>query len=201
MKYAVFPALKDLRVDFRDLLPKIDKKKFKEPFIPAKIWKDLGDRFEYRRWTRVLKKYRVFLSIRKKTLNHSDITAEAYPCNLYIYVYLNENRRIDLLDELKYDLLQYIMHEMIHINQFYSHEFQYDRIVKKHENEYEDYLGKFGEIQAYAHHCFLDFCKNQKWGTGETWNSYQKTSPKVKEELVRQINRWEKKYKNNIAFA
>ena len=184
----------DITVDFRDLLANIDRKRFHRPFVPSVLYRELGDDFSFKRWRRVLKKHRVTLKIRENVVNDSDISADANPGDYYINVVINYTRRVDDIYQLKYDILQIIMHEMVHINQFFSHDNQYTLQIDAHELEQEDYLSRFGEIQAYAHHCAIDFMEQGKWGVGYTYDSYKGCSKKVKSMLNKQIVRWLNKY-------
>lgn len=186
--------LKTDQRDFRDLLPVLDRSVFKHPCIPAKLWKSLGNTFDLKQWARVLKKHRISIALGHE--GFAIVTAE----------FDDETNRITMeisspesfrIDALKFELLQTLMHELIHANQFFGHEEQYGRIIGTPKTEEQEYLSNFGELQAFAHCIALEFMQ-LGWGAGPTLARYDDFEQRAKRELLKQVVRWVEKHENRL---
>jgi hypothetical protein len=189
MKSVVLVPLQTINIDFRDLLPNLDRGRFKHPFIPADIWNSLGNKVNYTMWDRLLRKHR------------GRIVTGPYPYPELEAVFLEDSFRIQIMisdidnwdvSDLKYEIIQTMMHELIHVNQQYANELQYERPVANVTSDDADelYLSCFGEVQAYAHCQAIDILS----GKSNNLNRYDYCLPKVKHELYRQRFRWIQKY-------
>lgn len=176
--------------DFRELLPHLDTRVYKNPFITSVVWKRLGDKFDLDKWKKYLKKIRVRLVVTyAKTETVSAVYLEE---EQVIQVYITKPNQWTI-NSLKFVVIQTIMHEYVHAHQFYCHPEQYDRmIVKCTPKTDEEYLSSFGEVQAYAHCYAIDMF--YKFDT--TRERYEKCDPKVKRLLFQQALRWYHKHKN-----
>lgn len=179
--------------DFRDLLPVLDRAVFKHPFIPAKIWKSLGSSFDLKQWGRVLKKHRISVTLGAE--GFTVVAAGFYDETNLIIVEIS-SPKLFKIDALKFELIQTVMHELIHANQFSGHADQYERPFGKSKDEEQAYLGMFGEIQAFSHCIALEFMQFG-WGAGPTITRYDNAEYQVKRELLRQLARWVEKHENH----
>ncbi len=177
--------------DFRDYLPLLDRKVYRLAFNPMEVWVKLGSTFNQAMWARFLKKYRVRMDYNEGEFADvsGDLEEECKWINLLVSFPKDHN-----IDHVKFLLVQTMMHEYIHANQFYAHEEQYEKIISswKPVNEEEEYLSKFGEIQAFAHCAALD----QLNGIEDTVYRYSKMSPKTRKAFYIMISRWVHKYSN-----
>lgn len=173
--------------DFRDLLPKIDRAVFVLPFRPSKVWKSLGNEYNFKQWRRILKRYRV--ELRVDDSNEWDVVWGVYETDdRLIQVYVIEPEK-EKLYKLKFRLIQLIMHEMVHANQFFAHEKQCWKVIEKQSTEALDYMCTFGELDAFAHcitlehlECVADF--------ENAYRLFDNATPKARKLLIQRIWRW-----------
>lgn len=210
--------LKDQTIDFRDFLSQLDLSIFKKAFVPKKIWRSLGNEYNFKNWHRILTKYRVNLQETSKqdgpvegeydednyvakiiiltpkqrkiktksrqTANRRPITTAALP------------KEIQNIDTLKFKVIQTIMHEMVHANQFFGNEAQVYKVIEKQKTEYQNYISTRGEIVAYAHCIALEFLEDGRWGAG-TYTWFADCTPKIHKTLHKHIIRWLNMYAKN----
>lgn len=177
--------------DFRDMLPMINRRKFRLPFIPSTVSDELGDVVDPLKWNRILKKYRCTLKFETHEHDHCDVIGEydAEKSKMHLVILLGQI--IDLY-HLKFILIQTIMHEMIHANQDHSHELQYEKGFVRSEDEDVKYYSCFGEIQAYSHDAVLESFN----GHCATYDRYKEMPEKVKKLFMSNTIRWLNKYKS-----
>ena len=177
--------------DFRDMLPMINRRKFRLPFISSKVYDELGQKFDPLKWNRILKKYRVTLKYECHTGDHCDVVGEYCTEKSKMHLTIILGQTVEL-QNLKFLLIQTIMHEMIHANQDCSHEFQYEKGFIKTDDEDLKYYSCFGELQAYAHDAILESFN----GHCNTYERYVNFPEKVKREFMKQTIKWLNKYKS-----
>lgn len=168
----------------------LDRRRFKNPFIPEDIWNRMGSVFNEHMWDRLLRKHRMRL-IMDKDSPEPAVSAEYWDEEDLIHITVSQPKLWNL-DDLKFEIIQTAMHELIHANQYAAHEEQYDRVIAKcvPADAFNDYLSTFGEVQAYAHCCALDWIR----GFDNTLYRYEECPWQVKRELYKQIDRWLRKY-------
>lgn len=176
-----------LNFDFRDLLPFLDRGVYKTPLVFCDLWRKLGDKYEEKRWDRILRKYRArVISVK----NQWGVSGEYDDSSNRIKILINPKELS--LDTLKFATIQTVMHELIHVHQNYCHAEQYERIISDRavKGEHEEYMCKFGEIQAYAHCAALEYLV----GIEDTINRYDEFSVKTKRLFLNLMFRWVNKY-------
>lgn len=173
--------------DFRDLLPKLDKTIFEHEICPSKLWKSLGNEYNFKQWRRILRRYRVDLKI-SETLEYDVVWGEYYTEEKIINLFLIEPKKHPLY-VLKFRLIQTLMHEMIHAHQFFSHSDQCWKLIEKQETEVLDYMSTFGEIDAFAHCIVLEHLEN-KTELENAYRLYDGVTPKVRKLLIKRMWRW-----------
>lgn len=188
MKSVVLVPLQTIDIDFRDLLPNLDRNLFYYPFVPADIWVALGDKINLTMWDRLFRKHRARIIMGK--LDYPAVEALFHEDKFRVQLFISDIDSWDVSD-LKFELIQTMMHELIHANQDYAGP-QYGRMVAKvtSENPEEIYLSCFGEVQAYAHCMALEILS----GREKDLDRYDMCLPAVKKELYRQRFRWMQKY-------
>lgn len=189
MKFVAYTTLRLLNKDIFKLLTKVQPGVFR-PFVPLKFWRSLGNEFNEKQWKRLLRRYRIKLSVVRNDSDHS-ITGE-YD-NVYDKITMEiTNPEKFILTDLKFELIVSMIHEFIHGNQFHAHEDQCHRTVidTSRMTMYDAYLCEFGEIQAFASCIALEMleCKI------DTITRYNDAHPKVRRILFRQMFRWIEKY-------
>ena len=177
--------------DFRDLLPVLNRRKFRLPFVASEVYDELGDKFDPLKWNRQLKKYRTKLDYKIHSEKHCDVIGEYCTEKSKISLCVILGQTIDI-HHLKFLLIQTIMHEMVHANQDGGHEFQYERTNIKSDDEDLIYYSCFGEIQAYAHDAILESFN----GYCITYERYSNMHENTKKEFMKQTIRWLNKYKS-----
>lgn len=178
--------------DFRELLPFIDTGIYKNSFIPSIVWRKLGNKFDLKSWKRVLTKLRVRFVVFH--YSEPEVNALYFDDKQNILLRVSKPHLWDV-DKLKFEVIQTIMHEYVHVHQYYCHPEQYDKIIVKTEVGSEnEYLSCFGEIQAFAHCLAIDILE----GFGPTWDRYEECHPKVKRIMMAQSQRWLEKHLRNL---
>lgn len=179
--------------DFRELLPFIETGVYKNPFIPSIIWRKLGNKFNLKSWKKVLTKLRVRLVIFHCI--EPEVNALYFDDKQSILLKISKPYLWDV-NELKFEVIQTIMHEYVHVHQYYCHPEQYDKIIVKTEpGSEEEYLSCFGEIQAFAHCLAIDILE----GFGPTWDRYEDCHPRVKRIMMSQSQRWLEKHLSSMS--
>lgn len=196
MKFVESAQLCDIGIDFRDLLPGLNRTLYKHPFVPKNLWGSFGNHFDIDRWNKYLKKHRM------KIIVNEEVSPEQVNGSFFL-----EDHSIELeipkkssydVDKLRFSVLQTAMHELVHAKQFSNAPMLYSLVLEKQEKKYETYHSQFGEIEAFAHCIALEFLANGKWGSGDTIQRYDGCTPKVKRALNRQIKHWIRIYHENL---
>lgn len=183
--------LKHRDQDFRDLLPMLDREVFDHPICPSKLWKSLGNEYNFKQWRRVLKKYRAILSM--STTDEFDVVWGEYnDDDLTVSIFLIEPEKHPV-NVVKFRIIQAVMHEMIHANQFCAHTDQCWRVIDKQESEFLNYISTFGELDAFSHCIALEHLED-KAELETTYKLYEPASPKVRKLLLKRIWRWMELY-------
>jgi hypothetical protein len=144
----------------------------------------MGSSYDFKAWKRLLKKYNCKLEQTKQP-DFFAVSAQYLDGDIEMYISRPEDTDFDIL---KFQVIQTLMHELIHVNQAGAHEEQYDRLFSK--NDPDEYLGKFGEIQAFAHDIAMEYIDTKDFSTCETLCRYDGAEFAVRKELWRQIFRW-----------
>lgn len=173
--------------DFRDLLPKIDRAVFVLPFRPSKVWKSLGNEYNFKQWRRILKRYRVELRISDS--KEWDIVWGEYDYDPKIIMTNLIEPEKQKLSILKFRVIQNIMHEMVHANQFFAHDKQCWKVIEKQPTEALDYMCTFGEIDAFAHCITIEHLEDRA-ELEDTFALYENATPKARKLLIQRIWRW-----------
>ena len=199
MKSVELVPLQEIAFDFRDLLDCFDRNIFKEPFIPKNVWRNLGKHFNLKEWNKKLEKYRVQIV---------EVKTRLKPRPEVLAIYHDEECKIDLtisnlklfsgIEDLKFGVIQTIMHEMIHANQFFRHPDAYSKVIEEQEKEYENYHAKFGEVEAFSHCIALEYLREGRWGAGNTLRRYKNCSPKIQRLLHKNTKKWVEVYHENL---
>lgn len=172
----------------RDILPIIAPfapRGFKS-FNPYKLSKKLGDTYDYDKWKKVLRAYRIDL----KEYELEEVSAEFDDSKNRIRVLVSNK-------STKFSLIQTIIHEMIHVNQFAISKEQYYKLIGPTSvDEMIKYYSYFGEIQAFAHCIFLELQDEGHIHT-DTMDRYLLSDPIVRQELLIQIHRHINRYTVN----
>lgn len=218
MKY-----LQSLTFDFIDML-NFENRPFRAKVIPAKIWVDL-DSYKDNIYglSNYCKKWRTKVQFvkDKSTSVGGEYDSIDNQCTLFIFApkfhHMKFNKETLSWKEFKYQFIQTLMHEMVHVMQYsnnignttvYSHKLS----GKSSIDDERDYHSELGEIQAYAHCIFLDLrtisdepivdllkrCKTTK--ESQTLTSILETFDNSFDEnyglhrLIKEIIRWDMRY-------
>ena len=215
-------VLQKLNCDFVEMLPFIERP-FKAKFVPNKIWNDL-DKYRYalkglchytKKWkTRVevhhIESECIVVGGEYDGLENRCFVHISY--DLYSDLNMNDNE----WNWFKFRFIQVMMHELIHSAQASARDcywsertLNYIKTGDESIDSEREYLSSFDEIQAYAHCVYLEirnkrktvpverFLLNNKTRSITVYNrAFGKAMNPIKQELYKQIIRWDKKYRN-----
>lgn len=163
--------------------------------IPKRLVKRLGD-FDPERWTKVLKYHRVNMMMNEHDIGVA-VVAEYDEDDDSIFLQITDSKS----ESLVFEVIQAIMHETIHANQFQEDPNRYYRRTHKLTNDvFIDYLALHGEVEAFGHCLFLESMDRVDIASCPTSIQYRKVPDKVQRKLRSTAESWRKLYKTSDYF-
>lgn len=191
--------LSTVQFDVRNVI-QVDRTIFKKPFIPSVIWKSLGDEVTMR-WISILKLYRIDMYFEHSQSEEHYVVAEhdPYGRRVKLIVYFSDS---DSIENLKFMVIQAILHEFVHEQQCHIHESLYDDV---HPDEpdlttmvgFVSYISEKREVQAFSHCAFLEYMQFGEFPT-RTMHNYDTASIETKKSFYKYVCRWARKYGESL---
>lgn len=159
--------------------------------IPKRLVKRLGD-YDPERWTRVLRNHRVDLIINEHKFDIA-VVGEYDEERDSILIQITNPKAPNLV----FQLIQAIMHETIHADQFArDKKYYYARTCPKTDNDHINYLTLKGEVEAFAHCLLLESMDEPDLSLCPTMKMYDDVPEKSKRTLLKYMKDWRKVYKD-----